>query len=141
MKKVLNSNIKAGSRKASEPRLVGSIVSEKLQVWNRNTDLCMDVKTILRSDRVTKVGKDYLGVLTRDNNYLCTFIETLPPPPDKRNPQVYVGKHITITRRDDGTYRPNFRPMKVDANFSLERYALGVYNELCLALGGLVEER
>ncbi len=25
-------------------------------------------------------------------------------------------------------------------NFSLERYALGVYNELCMALGGLVEE-
>ena len=26
------------------------------------------------------------------------------------------------------------------ARFSLERYALGVYNEICQALGGLVEE-
>ena len=25
-------------------------------------------------------------------------------------------------------------------DFTLERYALGVYNELCMALGGLVEE-
>ena len=28
-----------------------------------------------------------------------------------------------------------------DYGFNLERFALGVYNELCLALGGLVEER
>ena len=95
-----------------------------------------------------KVGKDYQGILRRDE--ICeefrydehfTFVETLPPAPDKRNPQVYVGKHITITRRDDGTYRPNFRPMPTGEDFNLERYALGVYNELCLALGGLVEER
>ena len=25
--------------------------------------------------------------------------------------------------------------------FNLERYALGVYNEICMALGGLIEER
>ena len=30
--------------------------------------------------------------------------------------------------------------MKMGDDFSLERYALGVYNELCMALGGLVEE-
>ena len=29
-------------------------------------------------------------------------------------------------------------PMRED--LTLERYALGVYNELCMALGGLVEE-
>jgi len=28
----------------------------------------------------------------------------------------------------------------MDAEFKVERYALGVYNELCMALGGLVEE-
>lgn len=44
MKKVLKSNIKAGSRKTSEPRLVGSIVSEMLQVWNNNTHLAVDLK-------------------------------------------------------------------------------------------------
>ena len=32
------------------------------------------------------------------------------------------------------------RTMKVDECFSVERYALGVYNELCMALGDLVEE-
>ena len=33
---------------------------------NRNTELCIDLKTILRSDRKAKTHKDYPGVLTRD---------------------------------------------------------------------------
>ena len=57
----------------------------------------------------------------------------------KRNPHVVEGEHITVTRRDDGTYHPNFRPIPKDKVFNLERYALGVYNELLWALEGLVE--
>jgi len=44
-----------------------------------------------------------------------------------------------VTRREDGSLRANFRPLKIDKDFSVERFALGVYNELCMALGGLVE--
>ena len=43
-----------------------------------NTDLCMDVKTILHSDSISKIGKDYQGVLTRDTDEHFTFIETIP---------------------------------------------------------------
>ena len=148
MKKVLNCKKVAGSRKSSEPRLVGSIVSEMLQVWNPNTHLGVDLKTLLRSDSKMKAGKDYQGILRRDE--ICeefrydehfTFVETLPPAPDKRNPQVFRGKYITVTRRDDGTYRPNFRPVKMGAGFNVERYAAGVANELLWALESLVGER
>ena len=115
------------------------------QGWNNNTHLSVDLKTILRNDSKMKSGKDYQGILRRDE--ICedfcyeehfTFVETDPRNTCKRNPQVYVGKYITITRRDDGTYRLNFRPLKVDADFSVERYALGLYNEICIALGGLI---
>ena len=34
--------------------------------WHRNTELCCDVKTFLRSDCITKIGKNYSGVLTHD---------------------------------------------------------------------------
>ena len=68
------------------------------------------------------------------------FVETAPRMPEKRNPHVFVGRYITITRRDDGSLRPNFKPMPTGDGFSVERYALGVYNELCMALTGLVEE-
>ena len=68
-----------------------------------------------------------------------TFVETLPWS-GKRNPRVYNGRYISVTRQDNGNLRPNFKPLKMGDDFSLERYALGVYNELCIALGGLVEE-
>lgn len=117
--------------------------------WNRNTDLGCDVKTILRSDRIMKTGKSYRGVLCRDSDgiiddFLCrdshyTFIETLPSTDGKRNPRVFEGEYLTITRRDDGSYRLNFKPIKVGANFSVDSYAIGVCNELREALSGLVE--
>ena len=110
----------------------------KEQGWNRNTDLCMDVKTILRSDKVTKVGKNYLGQLTRNSDDGYTFIETDSTGVEKRNPRIYAGQYITITMKDDGSYRPNFRPMKVGADFSIERYAAGVANELLWAFDGLL---
>lgn len=46
---------------------------------------------------------------------------------------------ISVTRRDDGSLRLNFKPMKVDKDFSVYRYALGVFNELMWALEDLVE--
>ena len=127
---------------------MGSIVEDVLQGWNRSTELCCDVKTILHSDRTLKTGKDYQGVLRRDHGadideFRCrdahyTFIETLPWTA-KRNPRVYKGKYITITRRPDGSLKPNFRPLP--ANMSVERYAFEVYRELRQALTGLVEEK
>ena len=119
------------------------------KVWHTNTDLGCDLKTILCSDRKMKVKKDYQGVLRLDaegdvEEYLTTdthytFVETRPWSM-KRNPRVYNGKFISITRQENGTLRPNFKPMPTGSHFSLERYAFGVYLELHKALEGLVEE-
>ena len=116
------------------------------KVFNHNTHLGVNVKTVLNNDRVMKTGKSYQGVLKRDveidefrYDEHFTFVETLPWSM-KRNPRVYNGRYISVTRQDNGNLRPNFKPLKMGDDFSLERYALGVYNELCIALGGLVEE-
>ena len=172
MKKVLDpKKVEAGSKKSHEPRLLGSIVEEMLhgssplavgyrqyiasqengeveeQGWNPNTHLSVDLKTLLRSDSKMKTGKNYQGILRRDE--ICeefrydehfTFVETVPQTAGKRNPHVFDGQYITVTRRDDGSLRLNFKELPKGANFDLERFALGVYNELCLALGGLIEE-
>ena len=105
-----------------------------------NTALGCDLKMILRSDRLMKTGKDYQGILRRDveceefrYDEHFTFVETLPWT-KKRNPKVFSGKYITITRRDDGSLRPNFKPIKNWANFNAEEYAVGVANELLWAL-------
>ena len=80
-----------------KPRLVGGIVSDMLNGWNRNTDLAVDLKTVLHSDTCMRTGKEYQGVLRRDQD---AEIE----------------------------------------DFSIERYAIGVSNELLWALEGLIEK-
>ena len=121
--------------------------SPEQQGWNKNTELCMDVTTLLRSDSRMKAGKDYHGVLRRhviceDFNYNeeMTFVETVSQKQVKRNPQVFHGEYITVTRRDDGSYSPNFRPIHTGPGFNVEHYASSVANELLWALGGLVGE-
>ena len=84
--------------------------------WHRNTDLGCDLKTILRSDRRMKVKKDYQGVLRLDDE--GTIDEYL-----SRDP------HYTFVET-----------LKTGEGFCLDRYALGVYDEICIAIGGLVEE-
>ena len=110
------------------------------KIFNISTELCVDIKTILRSEIIAKTGKSYQGLLTRNTEEHFTFTETVPQNDGRRNPHVFVGKYITVTRRDDGTYRLNFRPMPTGKGFTVEKYALGVFNEICMALEGLVEE-
>ena len=138
--------MEAKNKNSRKPRLVGGIVKEMLQGWHRNTELSVDLKTILHSDRRLKAGKDYHGILRRDVDYdefrtdeHFTFVETLPWT-RKRNPRLFNGKYISITRQDDGTLRPNFKPMKIDEHFSADSYAFKVYLELLTALKGLIEK-
>ena len=126
---------------------MSKVQNSNLEGWHRNTDLSVNLKTILHSDRKMKPCKDYQGVLrldaegtveeflSRDAHY--TFVETLPWT-SKRNPRLFNGKYITITRRPDGSLRPNFKPLKVTKGFSVERYTFKVYLELHKALKGLV---
>lgn len=148
-----NYGTRVGSEAQYDPRTAGEILQNNQENSNEtlaNTDLAVDLKTILRSDHIMKTGKEYYGVLRRDSEkevdeFLYrdphyTFVEMVLPTAGKRNPHVFVGKYITVTRRDDGTLRPNFKPMKVDKDFSLEKYAIGVGNELIMALEGLIEK-
>lgn len=141
-----NKMFRVGSEVQYGPRTAAG----NLQEWHTNTDLGCNVKTILSSDSHLMPGKEYMGMLKldfqgmdddyyyRDAHY--TFVETLPTTAGKRNPHVFRGKYITITRRDDGSLRPNFKPMKMGAGFSIDSYAIGVCDELRQALTGLVED-
>ena len=148
---------RAGSEAQYGPRLAGEILHDYLENsneplavayrerqneaegWKPNTHLCVDVKTFLRKDHSAMPNREYPGWLKRDKEDHFVFVEMLPPTAGKRNPHVFNGQFITVTRRDDGSYRLNFKPLKVGADFSLERYALGVYNEIRMALEGLIE--
>jgi hypothetical protein len=105
---------------------------------NRNTMLCVDVKTLLLYDNFLSLGKAYQGVLTKDGEDHLRFVETMQPNAPKRNPRVFNGQFITITRKDDGSPRPNFKAMPV--GMSVDNYAIAVCNELLQGLIGFVEE-
>jgi len=119
--------------------------------WHYNTNLGCDVKTLLHSDVHMRTGKEYQGVLRLDSDdivdeFLCrdphyTFVEIVPQSTGKRNPHVYDGRLVTITRKDDGSLCPNLKQMpKLGANLSVDNYAFEVYRELCQGLKGLIEK-
>lgn len=120
------------------------------QGWHPSTDLGCDMKTILSTDVRMRTGKDYRGILRRDSDTIAdeflyrdahyTFIETLPATNGKRNPRLFDGQFITITRHADGTLHPNFKQIKMEAGFNIDTYAIAVMGELRRALKGLVEK-
>ena len=113
------------------------IPGKKKIKMNKNTDLCMDIKTFLHCDTRTKLGKEYQGVLTRITSEHYTFVETMPTR-QKRHPRVFNGRYITITRQTDGSLRPNFKPMPKGMN--AEQFSFHVYLELNKGLKGLIEK-
>jgi hypothetical protein len=149
MKKVFDpKQVEADSLASREPRPVGSILNDMFGGWHPNTHLCVNVKTLLRSDTKMKAGKGYQGVLRRDEvceefrheEHFTFHEERLAAAVCKRNPHLFDGQYITVTRRSDGSLRLNFKNLKQDAYENVDNYAFEVYRELRQALKGLIEE-
>ena len=119
---------------------MSKVLNPDLQGWHRNTELCVDLRTVLRTDFIAGFGKQYPGQLTRDKEDHFSFIETLPPAACRRNPRLFDGKYVTLTRWADGTIRLYFKKLRTDDDFTVDGYALAVCNEIRLALKGLVKE-
>lgn len=109
-----------------------------------NTYLAVNLKVKMFRDAHLKLGKDYIGVLCHDvpedsiagDDDHFTFIETINV--RKRNPQVFNGEYITVTRRSDGSYRLNFKSFYFKKGFDVIAFARGVASEIKKALKGLV---
>lgn len=111
--------------------------------WFRNTDLCVDVKTFLRHDRIAKIGKNYTGVLCHDKDDHYAFVETglTAANANIRNPRLFEGKYINVTRRmRDGHIRFNFKEVDFGVGFNPLSFAVGVMREILKALRCLGEE-
>ena len=97
----------AGSQKQHGPRPAGDLLHEFFEnsneplarahreradapgKWNRNTDLCVDLKSYLRSDSMMHIGKEYPGVCRRDGYGHYTFTETAHTRATRSNPHVF----------------------------------------------------
>ena len=110
--------------------------------WFRNTELCSDIKTYLCFNRIAKIGKVYKGLLRRDSDEHFSFFECRPSANAIiRNPHVFEGKYINVTRRlMDGHIRFNFKEVDFGGRFNPMGYAIGVMTEILKAFKCLGEE-
>lgn len=111
--------------------------------WFRNTELCVDVKTFLRHDRIAKIGKNYTGVLCHDKDDHYAFVETglTAANANIRNPHIFEGKYINVTRRmRDGHVRFNFKEVDFGGRFNPSSFAIAVMKEILKAFKCLGEE-
>ena len=169
MKKVLKSNIEAGSRESSEPRLLGSIVSEMLhgnsplavgyrqyiasqeneedepdklfKDFYPNTEPGIDLKIFSHKPGRMPVGDCINCMLTHDDDYHYTAVENAieRKVAEQRNPHVYLGKRINVNRKDDGTLYPTFNRPNYTKDFSFQDFCREAAEEL-LVVAGLIEE-
>ncbi len=110
--------------------------------WFRNTELCSDIKTYLCLDRIAKIGKVYKGLLRRDSDDHFSFFECSPSANAIiRNPHVFEGKYINVTRRlMDGHIRFNFKEVDFGGRFNPMGFAIGVMKEIIMAFKCLGED-
>ncbi len=110
--------------------------------WFFNTELCSDIKTYLCFDRIAKIGKVYKGLLRRDSDDHFSFFECRPSANAIiRNPHVFEGKYINVTRRlKDGHIRFNFKEVDFGGRFNPMSFAIGVMKEIIMAFKCLGEE-
>lgn len=153
LKKEFNSSIEAGSRKQShEPRRLSEVLDEYFasnsplaRAYREHlfphTELNVDLKLLTREPGRMPEGKCLEGILAHDKEDRYVFTEMPLQAARRRNPQVFNGRYITVTQRRNGTYRVNMKPVEIGGGFDVDGYALGVCNELLLALGCLVGEK
>ena len=108
--------------------------------FKTNTDLCVDIKTNLITDRIAKAGKYYAGTLHRESEERYSFTETSRPSKGSRTPQVFNGRLITVTCSSDGRLRLNLKATFLNEDFAVEDFAKGIAQEINQALDGLIEK-
>ena len=102
----------------------------------KNTILCVDLKTILQEDTLLRQGQTYRSVLTRNavNHYLFEEEAHASGRTRRLNPKLYVGRHLSLVRRQDGRYQLHCRAFKADALGNRNELASKIFSELVEAL-------
>ncbi|MBQ8240280.1 MAG: hypothetical protein IJZ38_05515 [Bacteroides sp.] len=99
----------------------------------KNTNICVDLKTKMQEVSLLEIGKCYRGCITRDDEEHFTFEEEIYKPIDRhgrRNPKLFDGQYVSLVHMQNGKYQVHMRT--IDASSTLDRrdLAFQVYNEL-----------
>lgn len=98
----------------------------------KNTNLCVDLKTVMQNDALLAEGKCYNGILTRDTEDHFRFEESIRQVRPARNPKLYDGKYVSLVRMQNGKYQMHLKTL--DEQTDPQCFAFGVYSEIINAL-------
>lgn len=99
-----------------------------------NTNLCVDLKTVMQNDALLKRDKTYHGVLTRDAEDHFLFEETLPAKSYHRNEKLYEGKYCSLVHKQSGKYQIHLKAMNANDIKQVSTIAFNIYSEIDNAL-------
>lgn len=97
----------------------------------KNTNLSVDLKTVMQQDVLLAEGHTYRGCLTRNGEDHYLFEEAVRlDRHGKRNPKLFDGEYISLVHMQNGRYQVHMRT--IDASFGIDRNELAfrVYSEL-----------
>lgn len=101
----------------------------------KNTNLCVDLKTITQEDVILNEGQGYHGVLTRDgkDHYLFEEASRLSRT-NQRNPKLFDGNYCSLVHMQNGKYKIHMRTFNASTIGNGKAYAQKCYKELLKAL-------
>ena len=98
----------------------------------KNTNLCIDLKTIMQEDALLKEGRTYRGVLTRDSEDHFLFEEEAhnSSPRPRRNPKLFNGRFCALVHMQNGKYQIHMKTIEASNTIDRQELAFKVYVEL-----------
>lgn len=100
----------------------------------KNTNLCVDLKTVLQHDTLLSKGQPYNGVLTRDSDDHYLFEEAVRYNRHvRRNPKLFDGEFVSLVHMQNGRYQCHMKTINASSITNRQELAFKVYTELLTA--------
>lgn len=97
----------------------------------KNTELCVDLKTVLQQDTLLAKGVPYNGVLTRDSEQHYLFEEAVRQNRHgRRNLKLFDGNFCSLVHMQNGRYQVHMRTIDASLVNDSQALAVEVYSEL-----------
>ena len=99
----------------------------------KNTNLCVDLKTVMQSDAHLVEGQPYTGLLTRDGEEHFIFEESCRRGHCPRNPKLFDGDYCSLVHMQNGKYQIHMKTIDASSIEDRRELAFNVYSELLTA--------
>ena len=99
----------------------------------KNTNLCIDLKTVMQNDALLTQGQCYTGVLTRDGDEHFIFEESCHRGRCPRNPKLFDGNYCSLVHMQNGKYQIHMKTINASQVADRNQLAFNVYSELLTA--------